>query len=895
MRQLLSILAEHPWDAMHILLLLLAVAITLGKGAMAAREAARSIRMGRSSPASFPVHAGRPAAQRTGLRYGASAAGIPRHLAKGHGKQGGTGQGKRKPKGGSVRGKPNSQGKQEPAGVRIRRLMQRRHWRTGLAYLLLACCGLLLSLGLFLGQGQLLGVQLASPDELRLLRLLQEAGGVLIGCWLLAVTIRLAAGRELRVRHKRRDPDGRRPFLLGLWLLIVLLVIAFDKRLEQSGARSEAAAASLYTTDSLGVHAAAQGEGTGSPAPIQRSAITSLAELWDSNRKEYATADWLPAKEEPARFDELLMWKTLLTIREQWLPQTESFLAEEQAVPSLPDPITPTDYTLTGFLAAALGRLALSEAMTSTVGGTLRLLQDAGLLALLILVPRQRMQQLIVLPLLIGHKRGEPRRALQPLALEEDMEGPLGVRAIEQFERSELLELHACITCGICTAVCPSSLTGKLLSPMHLVAKLRVHLMEKSAAVNPRTTSWVAADQSAHSSGAHVMRRALPLWVPGSGGRGTSTEPTAAAQRNGWSPVSGRSPLDVELIGEVITDDELWACTTCGSCDAHCPVHVEPSKLVTALRRGQALTEGTVPPGPQQTLARIERYGNPWGLPKLGRSAWIAQYESATGRPLLSVQAARLRGEPLPALVVWAGTMGAYDPRSAKVLFAVLRLLQEAKVPFAVMGGEERSSGDTARRMGDELLFQSLCKENIDTLHKYGVKHLVMICPHTYHVMKQEYRDFGLDPNIVVEHHLTLLARLVKTGSLRLAWRVEERVVYHDACYLGRYNDEYKAPRDLLRAMSGVKLIEMEHNRSRSLCCGAGGGLMWSEPRTGIPMNEARTAEALAAEPTVIASSCPFCLAMLEQGVSRQKQVLPVKTRDVAELLFVSVFGYGEV
>jgi Fe-S oxidoreductase len=539
-------------------------------------------------------------------------------------------------------------------------------------------------------------------------------------------------------------------------------------------------------------------------------------------------------------------------------------------------------------------------------------LHAAILLAFLVYVPQSKHFHIFTAPVNLWLRRRSPPGKLAPLDLEDENAESFGVGAIEQFTQKQLLDLYACVECGRCTNVCPASNTGKLLSPMHLIMKLRDHLTEKGAAITSRSPwvpSFAAASSGQTQGSAHVMGGAMPVWVnhhnhedAENQGEQTSIEPTMTAQKHAWHVQKDTSIHDTALIGDVMTESELWACTTCRSCEEQCPVGNEHVDKIIDMRRYLVLTEGRLPAEGQRALQNIERQGNPWGLPRAERAAWLSAYETSTAgyrsdvqaKPIRTVQEAERLGEK-PELLLWAGTMGTYDQRSRRVLFALVRLLQQAGVPFAVLGGEERNSGDTARRMGNELLFQTLCAENIATLQRYGIRRIVTICPHTFNALKNEYPDFGLDRSVVtVEHHTTLLDRLVAEGKLLPIHRVEERVVYHDSCYLGRYNGIYDAPRNLLQSIPGIKLLEMERSRQNGMCCGAGGGLMWMEERSGMRVNEARVSQALAVAPTVIGSACPYCLTMMEDGVKLHEAEAAVRARDVAELLAESVFGRNE-
>ncbi|WP_223285312.1 (Fe-S)-binding protein [Paenibacillus sp. PL91] len=513
------------------------------------------------------------------------------------------------------------------------------------------------------------------------------------------------------------------------------------------------------------------------------------------------------------------------------------------------------------------------------------------LLGFLVYVPQSKHFHLLTAPVNLWFRRSTPPGRLTPLNLEDEEAESFGAGKVEHFTQKQMLDLYACVECGRCTNVCPAASTGKLLSPMHLIVKLRDHLTEKGAAITSKSP-WLPASiwqSKTNAPYAHVMGAVLPAWETESEGA-TNIEPTMAAQGGAWSVRDGAKPEEVELIGEVLTEEELWACTTCRNCEEQCPVGNEHVDKIIDMRRYLVLMEGRLPSDGQRALQNIERQSNPWGLPRAERAAWIADCESRTGIRVVTMQELKQQGKKADILL-WAGSMGAYDMRSRRVLYDLVRLLDQAGVSFATLGLEEKSSGDTARRIGNELLFQELCRENIETLSKYDVKQIVTACPHTYNTFKNEYPDFGLCPDIVVEHHTELLARLLAEGSLQPVHTIDERVTVHDSCYLGRYNDTYEAPRSLLRAIPGVTIEEMERSRSNGMCCGAGGGLMWMEEHSGTRVNLARTAQALEVKPTVISSACPYCLTMMEDGLKALSADEKVIARDVAELLAESVFG----
>ncbi|EXX89507.1 hypothetical protein BG53_13045 [Paenibacillus darwinianus] len=504
------------------------------------------------------------------------------------------------------------------------------------------------------------------------------------------------------------------------------------------------------------------------------------------------------------------------------------------------------------------------------------------LLSFLVYIPQSKHFHLFTAPVNIFLRRKGPGGRLRKLDLEDEEAESFGAGRIEDFTRKQMLDFYACVECGRCTNVCPASNTGKALSPMHLIVKLRDHLTEKGAAVTSKSP-WQPAFAFPAGSGPHALTSdasAVPEWRPHGGV--TDIGPTLAWQQATWQPSADKAPQELQLIGEVMTEDEIWACTTCRNCEDQCPVGNEHVDKIIDLRRHLVLMEGSVPHEGQRAMQNIERQGNPWGISRSDRGNWTGDLG---GIPVPTV-----KENPDFEILYFVGSMGSYDNRSRKVSRALVRLLNEAGVSFAILGNEERNSGDTPRRMGNEMLFQQLCADNIETFKRYGVSKMVTACPHTFNTLKNEYPEFGLE-GVEVLHHTQLLAELVRSGRLKPEFEMKERITYHDSCYLGRYNDVYEAPRDILRAIRGVELIEMERTRENGMCCGAGGGMMWMEEKTGKRVNVARTEQALAAKPTIIGSACPYCLTMLEDGTKQKEAEERVKTLDVAEILERTVFG----
>ncbi|XJZ27176.1 heterodisulfide reductase-related iron-sulfur binding cluster [Bacillota bacterium Lsc_1132] len=485
------------------------------------------------------------------------------------------------------------------------------------------------------------------------------------------------------------------------------------------------------------------------------------------------------------------------------------------------------------------------------------------LLSFLVYVPQSKHAHLIAGPANVYLNRLEKPGKLTKINFEDESQESFGVGKIEDFTQLQLIDLYACVECGRCTNMCPATGTGKMLSPMDLMLKLRDHLTHYGAAVTSKQP-WVPTFAFSHTKG-----NQLALAAGGSGAK-------EAAAATAYNP---------NLIGDVITEEEIWACTTCRNCEDQCPVMNEHVEKIIDLRRYLVLTEGKMNADAQRAIQNIERQGNPWGLNRKAREDWREVREDVQVPTVKEVNKA---GEEFEYLF-WVGSMGSYDNRSQKVALSFAKLLNEAGVKFAILGNKEKNSGDTARRLGNEFLFQELAAKNIEELEKNEVSKIVTIDPHAYNTFKNEYPDFGLETEVY--HHTELLAKLLKEGRLVPKYEVNETITFHDSCYLGRYNDVYEQPRAILKAIPGVKLVEMERNRETAMCCGAGGGLMWMEEETGHRINIARTEQALAVNPTVISSACPYCLTMLSDGTKAKEVEEQVHTYDVAELLEKAVCG----
>src|SRR5690625_3993533 len=397
-----------------------------------------------------------------------------------------------------------------------------------------------------------------------------------------------------------------------------------------------------------------------------------------------------------------------------------------------------------------------------------------------------------------------------------------------------------------------------MLSPKEIMIKLRDHLNEKGAAITGKSA-----------------------WVPSYAFANQEANQLASMDRNDAIAKVNQ----ISMIGDVITEEELAGCTTCRNCEDACPVMNEHVGHIIDMRRYLVMTEGKMDPEAQRAVMNIERQGNPWGLSKKDRIKWRELEEDVYIPTVKELKKEKKEFEYL----FWVSSMGAYDSRSQKIALAFAKLMNEAGVSFAILGNREANSGDTARRIGNEFLFQEIDEKNIKEFEKHGVKKIVTIDPHAYNIFKNEYPDFGFEAEVI--HHTQLLIDLIREGRLKPKGRIDQRITYHDSCYLGRYNDVYDPPRAILEAIPGLEVVEMVRTKENAMCCGAGGGLMWSEETVGHRINVARTEQALEVNPNMISTACPYCLTMISDGTKAKEVEQDISTMDVAEILALSVFA----
>jgi len=417
-----------------------------------------------------------------------------------------------------------------------------------------------------------------------------------------------------------------------------------------------------------------------------------------------------------------------------------------------------------------------------------------------------------------------PRGELAKLDLEDESAEKFGAEDVRDLTWKQLLDGFTCTDCGRCTAVCPAHQTGKTLSPRKIIMNMR----ERTSELAPV-----------------VLRGAEAL------------HPDLVGRR---------------LLDHYVTDEELWACTTCRACMEECPVMIEHVPAIMAMRRFLVLSESRFPAEMTATYKNLETNFTPWAFSHETRADWAKGLDVKT--------MAETGGET--DVLYWVGCAGSYDQRYQKVSRAVVKLMHAAGVRFAILGTEEKCNGDLARRSGNEYLAQMLMTENVATLGKYKFKSILTTCPHCYNSLKNDYPQFG--GRYQVMFHAAFLDELCRSGHLKVSRQALGKIVYHDPCYAGRYNGMYDAPRRSL-VTCGADLVDMRRSRDRGFCCGAGGGRMFMEEKAGKRVNIERTEEALRLDPRTIAAACPFCMTMLTDGVKAKDADERVQVRDVAEIL----------
>ncbi|MGK9367729.1 heterodisulfide reductase-related iron-sulfur binding cluster [Melioribacter sp. Ez-97] len=432
------------------------------------------------------------------------------------------------------------------------------------------------------------------------------------------------------------------------------------------------------------------------------------------------------------------------------------------------------------------------------------------------------------IPNVFFSKIGNDKFVPKTIDLEDEDAEQFGAADIEHLTWKQLLDGFSCTECGRCTVACPAANTGKKLSPREIIVSIRHRTEEKA-----------------------------PLILRGD---------------------KENELFEKSLVHNYVSDEELWACTTCGACVNECPVSIEHLDAIIDMRRNLVLMESNFPPELNTVFKNIETNFTPWAFNWQDRANWAEGMDVKT-----------IAEDPECEFLFWVGCAGSFDARYQNVTKAIAKLLQIANINFRILGTEEKCNGDTARRLGNEYLAQMLIRENVETLNNYGVKKIVTACPHCLNTIKNEYPRFGGKFEVV--HHTELLTKLIEEGILKIDEDGKEKikVTYHDSCYLGRYNNIYNPPRDILNKLGKFELIEMERSRDKGFCCGAGGGRMFLEENEGERINLNRSREAVETGARKVASACPFCMTMLNDGMKSLDKSEEIEIKDIAEIILENV------
>ena len=453
-------------------------------------------------------------------------------------------------------------------------------------------------------------------------------------------------------------------------------------------------------------------------------------------------------------------------------------------------------------------------------------------IAFLAILPVTMLRHMFTSPMNMYLKdRDRPKGAMKAMPnLTETSLETFGAHVVEDFTWKQLLDLDACTMCGRCTSVCPAHATGKPLDPREIVLK----------------SGEVMAATAAHAPGGKVSP---PL--------GVDSEITISANS----------------LFERITAEEIWSCTSCKACDEICPVNIEILDKILDMRRYLALMESDFPAELGNAYRAMENQGNPWGMNQGERGDWAKDLDVTVLDP----------SSPFThEYLYWVGCAGSFDDKNKRVTQSMAKLLKRAGIDVAILGPNEMCTGDSARRSGNEYLFQMLAMPNVEMLNGMGVQKIITQCPHCFNTLANEYPQLGGRYEVV--HHSQLLESLIESGKLDVSnATLEERITYHDSCYLGRHNDVYMAPRNVVGSINGVEVVEMPRNGTKGMCCGAGGARMWMEENIGTKVNDERAAEAISTGATRVATACPFCYVMLDDGVKGAgKEEHEVKVADIS-------------
>ncbi|MGA2367727.1 MAG: heterodisulfide reductase-related iron-sulfur binding cluster [Dehalococcoidia bacterium] len=455
---------------------------------------------------------------------------------------------------------------------------------------------------------------------------------------------------------------------------------------------------------------------------------------------------------------------------------------------------------------------------------------------LYIILSWEKLTHILISPVNVLFKTSRPKGALSLVDLENAE--TYGVGRIQDFTWKQLFDLDACTNCGRCQDRCPAYLTDKPLSPRKIVQDLKTHWLEQAP-------SLLAAKKAAAASG------------PGAATNVAVEEKT--------------------MVGQVILEDEIWSCTTCRACQDVCPVFIEHIDKIVDMRRHLVLDLAQIPETGESVLKCMEARGHSCKGTTLTRTDWT------TG---LDIK--QLSEDPNVEYVFFAGCAASLEERSTKIAIATVKILKEAGVNFGILGAQEMCCGEPARRLGNEYLFQTLAAQSVEQFKGYNIKKIITICPHCFNTIKNEFPQFG--GNFEVIHHSTFISNLIKEGKIKPAVMKENRITYHDSCYLGRHNDIYDPQRNVLQSINKLPLLEMERSRNSGFCCGGGGGRFWMEERLGTRISEARIQQVLDVGADTVATACPYCVQMFTDAIKAKGAEETLVAKDIAELVVEAMF-----
>ena len=499
-------------------------------------------------------------------------------------------------------------------------------------------------------------------------------------------------------------------------------------------------------------------------------------------------------------------------------------------------------HELSGWFTPVSGRLAnmflstgVSLSVVAALGGVAFWIHITAMMVFLNFLPFGKHFHVITGLPNVFFKRLTPSGQLSKLDLEAEQ---FGAKTLTDLPWKAGLDLYSCTECGRCQTHCPTYLTGKPLTHKEVNRSLKHHMMHEAGTI---------------------------LSQPVGG----------AAKPEGEAPADGAAAKELPPIWEVLSGETAWACTTCGWCETACPVFIENIPRLIDVRRYQVMVEGTMPDEAARVFKNMETQSNPWGIGSNKRAEWAEGMDIPIATPDGDWE-----------VLFFVGCAGAFDDRQKKVTKAVAGILKTAGIKFAILGNDEGCTGDPARRLGNEYLFQTMAEANVETLkNALGGKPRTVLaqCPHCFNAIANEYPQFG--GMFQVKNHTEFIAQLIAEGKIKPVLSVNETITYHDSCYLGRHNGIYESPRDMLTAVPGVNLVEMPRNRRQGFCCGAGGGRMWLEEKIGTRINQNRVDEASTTGAGVVAVACPFCNTMMRDGVNETGREDAMRVRDVAEIV----------